>query len=61
MQVDGAEGLHDLAQETGLLQGDDLLLEVEVLEHIDIGGEPVDVVDEVVLKPVGILYYIHRS
>ena len=51
VQVDGAEGLNDLAQETGLLQGDDLLLEVEVLEHIDIGGEPVDVVDRLSSSP----------
>ena len=55
VQVDGAEGLYDLAQETGLLQGDDLLLEVEVLEHIHVRAEPVNVVDEVVLEPVRVL------
>lgn len=54
MQVDGAEGLDDLAQEPGLLQGQDLLLEVEVLEHVHVGGEPVDVVSEVVHQPVRI-------
>ena len=48
MQVDGAEGLDDLAQEPGLLQGQDLLLEIEELEHVHVGGEPVDVVGEVV-------------
>ena len=38
----GPERLDDLAQEAGLLQGEDLLLEVEVLEHVDVGGEPVE-------------------
>ena len=54
MQVDGLEGRDDLAQEPRLLQGEDLLLEVEVLEHIDIGREPVEVVGEVVRQPVGV-------
>ncbi len=37
MQVDGLEGRDHLAQEFRLLQGEDFLLEVEVLEHVDIG------------------------
>ena len=58
MQVDGFEGCEDLAQETRLLQSEDLLLEVEVLEHVDIGGEPVDVVGEVVRQPVGVFQQV---
>ncbi len=61
VQVDGRERLHDLAQETSLLQRDDLLFEVEVLEHIDIGGEPVDVVDEIVFEPVRVLQKVGEA
>ncbi len=37
MQVDALERRDDLAQQPRLLQGEDFLLEVEVLEHVDIG------------------------
>ncbi len=36
MEVDRSEGLDDLAQELGLLEGQDLLFEVEVLEDVDV-------------------------
>jgi hypothetical protein len=45
---------HRTRDGSGLLEREDLLLEVELLEHVDVGGEPVDVVGEVVRKAVGI-------
>ncbi|UUZ44715.1 hypothetical protein LP422_20815 [Janibacter limosus] len=53
MQVDRREGLDDLSEQLGLLEREDLLLEVEVLEDVDLRGEPVDVVVEVVRRAVG--------
>lgn len=53
VHVDRCEGLDDLAQQLGLLGGEGLLLEVEVLEDVDLRGEPVDVVVEVVRQSVG--------
>ena len=54
MQVGSLERRDDLAQELCLLKGEDLLLEVEVLEHVNIWREPVHIVSEVVGQSVGV-------
>ncbi|USY20736.1 hypothetical protein NE857_03505 [Nocardiopsis exhalans] len=60
MQINGTEGLDYLTEEPSLLQSQDLLLEIEVFEHVHVGGEPVDVVSEVVRKPVRICQQVRE-
>jgi hypothetical protein len=55
VQVDLGE-LGDHQEKPVLLrQSGDLVLELEPLEHVDVGREPVDVVDQVRPEPVGVL------
>ena len=54
VQVYGPERLNDLTEETRLVQSEDLFLKVEVFEHVDVGGEPVDEIDQVVREPIGV-------
>ena len=55
VEVDVGELGDDDVEPVVLFEGGDLVLELEPLEDVDVGGELGDVVDEVVAEPVGIL------
>ena len=54
VEVDLGELGHDQVQPPLLVQGGDLVVELEPFEHVDVGREPVGVLDQVGAEPVGV-------
>lgn len=60
MEIDLGELGHDEIEAALLIEGGDLVLELEALENVDVGAEPADVVDQVSFEALRVFKKLHE-